>query len=252
MEGEDKMKKRFLLFAGIVVLLLTAVLMYGCQQSGSSLGGSTNQQEGIWVTGEGKVKVTPDVVNVQLGIQAQAKTVADAQNQATKAMNDVMSALTTNGVAQKDIQTQYYNIQQLTRWDNDKQEQIITGYQVINMVNAKIREIVKAGAIVDAVTLAGGDLTRVNSIQFSVDDPTIYSDQAREKAMADAKDKATQLANWSGVKLGKPIYISESSVATPRTVPVYTKEALDAGASTPISAGELEISLIVQVTYAIR
>ncbi len=246
------MKKRILLFAGIVVILLTAVLLYGCQQSGSPAGAYTNQQEGIWVTGEGKVKVIPDVVNVQLGIQAQAKTIADAQNQATKAMNDVMSALTTNGVAQKDIQTQYYNIQQITRWDNDKQEQVITGYQVTNMVNAKIREIVKAGAIVDAVTLAGGDLTRVNSIQFAVDDPTIYSDQAREKAMADAKDTATQLANWSGVKLGKPIYISEMNVSTPRTIPLYAKEAADSSSSTPISVGELEISLTVQVTYAIR
>jgi uncharacterized protein len=245
------MKKRFLLFAVITILVLTTALFYGCQQSGPSAGAYSNQQEGIWVTGEGKVKVIPDVVNIQLGIQTQAKTIADAQAQATKAMNDVMSALTTNGVAEKDIQTQYYNIQQLTKWDNDKQEQIVTGYQVTNMVNAKIREIVKAGTIIDTATQAGGDLTRVNSLQFSVDDPTIYYDQAREKAMADANDTATQLAKLSDVKLGKAIYISETNVLTPQTVPIY-KAATDSSSSTPISAGELEITINVQVTYAIH
>ena len=116
------------------------------------------------------------MANVQLGIQAQAKTVSDAQNQATKAMNDVMAALTANGVAQKDIQTQYYNIQQTTSWDNNKQEQIVTGYQINNIVSIKVRGVdtdaTRAGTVIDAVTLAGGDLTRINSIQFTVDDPT--------------------------------------------------------------------------------
>ena len=245
------MKKWSLLFLGVVVLLLTAGLLYGCD-AGASFGTSANQQKGIWVTGEGKVTVAPNLVEVQLGIQAQAKTIADAQNQATNAMNDIMSVLTANGVAPKDIQTQSYNIQQLTRWDSDKQEQVITGYQITNMVNVKIRDIVKAGAIIDAVAQAGGDLTRVNSIQFSIDDPTVYTDQARAKAMADAKDTATQLATLSNVKLGNPIYISETDVSIPQTVSVYTKEALDAGTSTPISTGELVISLTVQVNYTIR
>ncbi|MDD5289067.1 MAG: SIMPL domain-containing protein [Dehalococcoidales bacterium] len=247
------MKKKFLLFAMVAVLVLTMVLLYGCQQTGASVGLSSSQQTGIWVTGEGKVTVAPDVVNIQLGIQSQAKAVADAQTQASQAMNAVMSSLTDNGVAQKDIQTQYYNIQQLTRWDNDTQEQVITGYQVTNLVNAKIRDVAKAGTIIDAATQAGGDLTRVNSIQFSVDDPTVYYDQAREKAMADANDTATQLAKQADVKLGKAIYISETNVSTPRTISVYAKgTAEDASVTTPISAGEMEINLTVQVTYAIR
>lgn len=246
------MKKKILLLTGIIAILLTAGLLYGCQQSGSSAGVSGYQQTGIWVTGEGKVTVVPDVANVQLGIEAQAKTVADAQAQAAKAMNDIMSTLATNGVAQKDIQTQYYSIQQLTRWDSDKQEQVVIGYQVTNMVNAKIRNVDKAGTIIDAAVQAGGDLARVNMIQFSIDDQTVYNDLAREKAMADAKDTAKQLADLSGVKLGKPIYISETGVSTPRTIPVYAKDTVEGSSSTSISAGELEITLTVQVAYAIQ
>ena len=250
------MKKRFpLLFIGAAVLLLATGLLAGCQASGTSVV-SSNQQTGISVSGEGKVTVTPDVANIQLGIQAQASTVADAQSQATKAMNDVMTALTANGVAQKDIQTQYYNIQQTTTWDNNKQEQIVTGYQINNVVSIKVRGVdtdaTRAGTVIDAVTLAGGDLTRINSIQFTVDDPTADYDQARDKAMADAKDTATQLAKLAGVTLGKPISISESNVSVPQVYPVYAKDAAGTASSTPISTGELDITLDVQVVYSIQ
>lgn len=244
------MKKKFLvLFSGIAILMLVAVSLVGCQASVTPSSVS-NQQTGISVSGEGKVTVIPDVANIQLGIQAQGKTVADAQSQATKAMNDVMAALTANGVDQKDIQTQYYNIQQTTTWDNNKQQQIITGYEVSNVVNVKVRDVTKAGSVIDAVTAAGGDLTRVNSIQFSLDDTTLSIDKAREIAMADANDTATQLAKLAGVKLGKPISISESSSTPP--YPVYAKDAAASSSSTPISAGTMDITVDVQVVYAIQ
>ena len=245
------MKKKFLiLISGIAVLMLAAVTLVGCQASGTPAGVS-NPQTGISVSGEGKVTVSPDVANIQLGIQAQAMTVADAHNQATKAMNDVMAALTVNGVDQKDIQTQYYNIQQTTTYDNNKQQQVITGYEVSNVVSVKVRDVTKAGSIIDAVTVAGGDLTRVNSIQFSLDDPTTSIDKAREIAMADANDTATQLAKLAGVKLGKPISISENASA-PQILPMYAKDVAGSSSSTPISAGTLDITLDVQVLYAIQ
>jgi len=245
------MKKRILLLcAGIAILMLASGLLVGCQAAAQS-SGATNQQTGISVSGEGKVTVTPDIANIQLGIQAQALTVADAQSQAIKAMNDVMAALKANGVADQDIQTQYYNVQQVTTWDTNKQQQIVTGYMVSNVVNAKIRDVTKAGSVIDAVTAAGGDLTRVNSIQFALNDPTTSIDKAREIAMANAYDTATQLAKLAGVKLGKPISISESSSTPP--YPVYSKDAIaGSSSSTPISAGTLDITLDVQVVYTIQ
>ena len=245
------MKNKFLLlFSVIAILILAAVSLVGCQATVTPSSVS-NQQTGISVNGEGKVTVSPDVANIQLGIQVQATTVADAQSQATKAMNDVMAALKANGVADQDIQTQYYNVQQVTTWDTNKQQQIVTGYMVSNVVNVKVRDVTKAGSVIDAVTAAGGDLTRVNSIEFTLNDPTTSMDKAREIAMADANDTATQLAKLAGVKLGKPISISESSSTPP--YPVYTKDAVaGSSSSTPISAGTLDITLDVQVVYAIQ
>jgi hypothetical protein len=119
------------------------------------------------------------------------------------------------------------------------------------MVTAKIRDINKSGTIIDAVAEAGGDLTRINGISFTVDNPTTYYTQAREKAMADAEAKAEQMADLAGIKLDKPFYISESGGYIP--VP-YAVRSYDAGvsATTPISAGELEITLSVQVAYGIK
>jgi hypothetical protein len=155
-------------------------------------------------------------------------------------------------VAKADVETQNYNIQQTTRYDNVTQQNVATGYQVINYVNVKVRDVTKAGVILDAVTAAGGDLTRVNSVQFSLNDPTSANNQARDQAMADAKAIAAQLASDAGVKLGNPISISESEVSP--VTKYYNADMAVAGASssTPISAGELQITVAVQVTYAIQ
>ena len=247
------MKKKFMLFAVITAILLVSVLLVGCQASGSTtFTANTNQQTGISISGQGIVYVTPDIVNLQLGIQAQAATVADAQSQAAAAMNNVLAALTSNGVAKADVQTQNYSIQQTTRYDNIKQQEVVTGYQVINYVNVKVRDISKAGVILDAVTAAGGDLTRVNSVQFSLNDPTSANNQARDQAMADAKATASQLASDAGVKLGNPISISESEVSPITKTCEGAQMAANGSSSTTLSAGELQITVSVQVTYAIQ
>ncbi len=250
------MKKKWLVAVGLVSVL-AIVGLAGCGPDSAVLGeikgiSISSQQEGIWVGGTGKVAVIPDVATLRLGVEAQATIVAEAQSQATEAMNRVMTALTDNGVAEKDIKTQQFSIRQVTRWDNVKEKEVVIGYRVTNMVVAKIREIDKAGFIIDAVTVAGGDLTRIDSIAFSVDDPTSYYEEARQEAMADAKVKAEQLAELGGVRLGKPIYISENIAYPIYQRGVYEEMAIPAPAGAPsISPGETEISLTVQVVYAI-
>jgi len=95
-----------------------------------------------------------------------------------------------------------------------------------------------------------GDLTRIDNVGFTLEDSTAFEKQAREKAMADAKATAQQLASLSEVGLGKPIYISESSQVPIiyRSLPMV--KAADAS-STPISAGELDVMVTVNIVYAI-
>jgi len=249
------MKRDLLMAVGMVAISLALVLSLvgfsACTAGPTTIGtlDVNSQQEGIWVSGQGKVTVTPDIATLYLGIEAQADTVAEAQSQAVEAMDAVMTTLTDNGVDEDDIQTQYFSIDQVTRWDDG--EQIVIGYRVTNMVTAKVREIDDVGSIIDAVATAGGDLIRINNIAFSVDDPSEYYEEAREEAMADAKAKAEQLADLAGVELGRPTYISEGTIYSPV---VYRDVGMTEAAppSTPISPGEIELTLIVQVAYAIE
>ena len=245
-----------------LILTITLLVIAGCDSisappSGSSRTGVSGQQNtGIWVNGTGEVTVTPDIALLVIGVEAQQDTVAEAQSKASTAMNDLMTALVNSGIEEKDIQTQYFRIDQRTRWDNFNEEEIITGYQVTNTVTVKIRDIDNAGNIVDTAVSAGGDYIRINSFNFTVEDPTEYYDEAREKATADAKDKAEKLAEQNGVKLGEPTYISESTY-TPSSYGgmAFMKESAAVPAPaivTSISPGEIDISLTVQIAYNIN
>jgi uncharacterized protein YggE len=217
---------------------------------------NVNNQQGIWVNGQGTVTVTPDIATVNLGVSAKASTVAEAQSQAATAMDKVIAALKSNGVADKDIQTRYFSIQQLTRYDNNSQQSVVTGYMVSNTVTVKIRVMDKVGSIIDKVAVAGGDYTRINGISFSVDKPEQYYANARTKAMEDAKTKAEQLAKLSGVALGKATYVSESS-SSPSPYyysgAMYAKDMESAAVpTTSISPGETDIIINVQLAFAIQ
>ena len=261
------MRKVVLLVVGLV--LVGAVLLSGCTSDGNAstevgqgswstqdvmalLASDSSQQTGVWVAGTGKVTVVPDIAILTLGVEAQASTVMEAQGDAAAAMTEVMAVLTANGVAEKDIQTRWYSISPVTKWIDDYKEQITIGYRVTNTVTVKVRDIDKTGTIIDAVTAVGGDLTRIQSISFTVDDTDAYYDEAREKAILDAMAKAEQIASVANVTLGKPIYISEMSSPVPPYPerPYIYDEAV--GATTPISAGEMEISITVQMVYALQ
>ena len=259
------MRKRKWLLAISLALVLAIVGLTGCNTESASLGKLSNiqfssQQEGIWVSGMGEITVTPDIATLRVGIEAQEASVAEAQTKASEAMNKVMTALTDSGVAEEDIQTQYFSIHQRTRWDREKDEEIVLGYQVTNTVVAKIRVLVyesyplnyKVGIIINAVAEAGGDLIRINSIGWSADDPSVYYEEARGKAMADAKAKAEQLAELAGITLGKPTYVSEGT-QPPIYKDVYYELAGGAPMPVPppISPGEMKVSLTVQVAYSI-
>ncbi|MBN1152446.1 MAG: SIMPL domain-containing protein [Dehalococcoidia bacterium] len=249
-------KIRMAMIGAVLALLLPVLALAGCTAVAPATAPNItvgSQQEGIWVTGQGEVQAVPDIAVLSLGVQAQAPTVAEAQNQAKQAMDSVMAALKANGVEEKDIQTTGYSIWQQTRWDNDKQEEIVTGYQVSNSVRVKVRKVADAGTILDAAVTAGGDLIRVQGIHFEVDDPTAFLADARSKAVADAKMRAQQLASLAGVDLGKPTYITESyyNPIIYRDVEMAKADS-QAPAPTPITPGETTITASVQIVYAIE
>ncbi|MDO8472760.1 MAG: SIMPL domain-containing protein [Dehalococcoidia bacterium] len=250
--------KTWIILAAAVVLVGLAAA--GCQAGSSgaanSNSGNTAQQSGIWVTGQGKVTGVPDTAVVVLGIAAQATTVTEAQGKARTAMDAVVKVLKAKGVKDNDIQTQRFSITPITQWIEKENRQQIIGYIVDNMVTAKIRQTDSAGPIIDAVADAGGDLIRINSISFTIDDQSTLLAQAQELALKDAKAKAKVIADTMGIRLGILTYaqVSDSTPMTP--YPVYaSKDSASGPASIPdtsINAGEITIRATVTAAWGIQ
>ena len=236
---------------------------------GTSLGASelsralaaTNQQSGIWVTGLGEVTITPDLALLSLGVEAQEATVAQAQDQAARAMDAVVKVLRDSGVAPGDIQTRFFNIQpeytfeEVRGLDRRSTRRVLVGYRVTNTVTVKVRDLESVGSLVDQVAKAGGDLVRVNSISFTLDDATSAQREAREKAVQDALEKAQQFATLTGVSVGDLMFISEGGGGVPAIRNLAAARVLAEAApvpTTPISPGELEVRVVVQAVFGIE
>jgi hypothetical protein len=124
---------------------------------------------------------------------------------------------------------------------------------VSNTVEVKVRVIANAGKIIDAAVAVASDAVRVNNIYFSVDNPTVAMDQARELALLDAKAKAQQIARVTGVSLGQVSFVSDSSSSGGRIVaPSFDAKAGAEGATTPILPGDTDLTVSVQVIYNIK
>lgn len=210
-------------------------------------GSTTN---GISVSGTGEAFGSPDIAVITLGVQAQAATVAEARETAAATAQAVINSVKKNGVADKDIVTTQFTI--TPQYDfRANGGQTIRGYQVTNVVSIKVRKIDTAGKVLDDATAAGGNNTLVQSISFTIDDPSKLREAARADALKDAQDKAEQLARNAGVKLGKPMAISESTGSVP--IPFAAAPARAAAdTATPIQTGDLRVTISVQVLYAIE
>jgi uncharacterized protein len=220
----------------------------------STLAVGASQQTGIAVCGHGTATITPDQAHLVVGVQATAAHAQDARTQAAQAMNAVLAALKNNGVADQDIQTAYFSIQPVYDYSNGKGQPQLVGYQATNTVQATIRKVGDTGKIVDAVTQAGGDNVQVSGINFSSSDPTKGMAQAQQNALNDAHNQAQQIAQGAGVSLGAPISIEVGSCNESAFLTTTNQSAsgTSTNPTTPIQAGQQQVSVEVGVVYALR
>jgi uncharacterized protein YggE len=232
----------------IAVIGGLAVVLSACGSPGEiTVNTSTEARTGISVAGVGEVTGTPDTLQLDLGVSALADTVDQAAAIAAERAQAVIGALTSNGVAEEDITTTDYSI--YPEYDYSNNQERIVGYRVNNTVRAKLHEIENAGSVIDAVTAAGGDETRVNGLSFSIEDDADLITAAREAAWNDALAKATQLAELSGQTLGAATSIVETVTSPP--VPYYARDLAGGAedAATPIEPGTSTVAIDLMVEF---
>ena len=217
-----------------------------------TVAGNGAATQGIAVAGEGSVSVAPDIALVNLGVEVTAGTVADARSQAADAMDAMQGAMNDEGVEDKDIQTQYFNIYPQYQYADNKAPEIV-GYTVSNTVQVKIRNLDSVSAVLDGAIAAGGDAVRVNGISFTIEDPEEFLADARREAVENAREHAQVLADAAGVELGDAISINESTNYNGGLYyPAAERADAGMGGSTPVNPGEQELRVNVTVVYGIK
>ena len=205
---------------------------------------------GISVSGQGQASRVPNLATLNLGVEAFRDTVQAARDDAANAMEGVIDVLKNRGIENRDIQTRFFNIN--PRFERNGQN--IVGFQVSNQLTVKIRNLDNVGTIIDEVTRAGGDLTRFQGINFSIEDTKPLEEQARAAAVADMTAKANQLAQLTGVQLGQPYSITETGGFSPIRAASLDRAffSAEAAAPTQILAGEVDVTVTLQAMYAVQ
>lgn len=203
----------------------------------------------ITVVGQGKVEAEPDMAQANIGVEIVGPDVKQTSAEASQTMEAILSALQAQGVAEDDIQTSFFNV-----WvERPFNPQGSSGggevlYHVNNNVQVTIRDLEQVTTILGAAIEAGAN--NINSVNFNVSDPSQVRSEARKLAVDNALAKAQELADLNGVGVGEVVSVSEVIGGSP-AFSELSAAGLGGGGG-PILPGDVEISVQLQVTYAIQ
>lgn len=202
----------------------------------------------ITVSGTGKALSAPNVAKYTLGVVTGSQTTAEG---ALKILSDrsqaVVKAITSEGVAEKDIATTNLSVNPV--YDFSRGQQEIRGFEASQSVEVTIRNLDKIGVILAKATGEGAN--QAGGLTFTVDDIEKVRSEAQAEAIAEAREKAKQLAQALGVGLGRVKTFSASEVAPPGPLP-YATRAESAATAPAVPAGTQEIQVSVTITYELR
>ncbi len=201
----------------------------------------------VTVVGSGEVKGTPETLNVNASIEFTAPDVTGAMNQVSDRQLGVINALVEAGVDRNDISTTQVSLQPQFAPTTDSTA--IVGYRASNSIDVKIRQLDAASQALALIVSTGGDATRINNVNYSIEDDSQLVRDARSRAFNDAKDRADQYAGLSGLTLGKVISISEAPGSAPPVPMPRGGAEMAMAAPVPVEPGQQTIGFSVTVIW---
>ena len=203
----------------------------------------------ITVTGEGRIEAAPDMATITLGVTHEAKEARDAMQATSEAVAKVLERLAAMGIAPRDLQTRQLSLNPL--WSDSsvsgRDRRRITGFVASNTVMVRVRDLAALGGVLDAVIEDGAN--DFNGLRFGLQDSAPLMDEARQRAVADAMDRAKLLAGAAGVTLGPVLSIDEHGGGS--VAPMAEMAMRMSAAGAPVAAGELTITANVAMVFAI-
>lgn len=209
------------------------------------------------IAAEGKVARTPDLAVFSAGVTTQGKTAGEALTENAQRMAAVIAALRKAGIAERDIQTSNLSVnpvygqpKRLPDGSYEQTDPVIIGYQATNQVSVRQRKLDQYGKVIDTLVSAGAN--QVNGPSFQIDSPEGALDEARVAAMSKARARADLYAKAAGLRVVRVLSISENGGFAPPPQPpiMFAREAMSsAPKASPVAAGELEMTVTVNVSY---
>ncbi len=212
------------------------------------------QAEGrLTVSGEARVAAVPDLATITLGARGRGETAIEAMNTTSLAVDSILARLAALDVAARDIQTTQLRVNEQSRWDQDKEQDVFIGYLATNTVQVRVRDLDRIGELLSAVLDDGAN--DLQDLSFGLQHPREVEDEARRRAVADAQAKAALYAEAAEVTLGDILSIKDSAEPLVRSIAAAEQmvivEEAPAAKDVPVAAGEIEVRAEVTMVFAI-
>lgn len=245
-------------------LIIYVVVCIGNEiKQGRYIGQEIESQNNITISATGEVYAKPDLALASFTVVTEKKTVGEAMRENTEKMNKVVSFVKEQGIKDKDLKTTNFNIYPQYEWRKGETcvppcpegKRVLTGYEISQSLQVKIRDLEKIGDIIQGATEKGAN--QIGDLQFTIDQRDEFEKQAREQAIKEAKDKAKELASQLGVNLVRITSFNEGSTG----FRYYDNLSFAESAATPkamgggvpqIQTGENKIEVQVVITYEIN
>ncbi len=207
---------------------------------------TTNTVNHINVIGQASIKVAPDTVMVNVGVQTVAKTAQEAQTNNNKQMDAVIAALKAMGITDSQMATTGISLFPESDPNINPDDPIaIVRYRASNQITVTSKDLTQAAPILDTAIGAGANSN--GSVSFTVEDDSSFRTQAIEQAVKNSRPKAEAAARGLGVTIKDAIIVDETTTAG--TFVVDTAQGLGGGGATPIIPGQITVTEIVKVVY---
>lgn len=259
MTQDNSIKKLTLISLSLLSLFLLALVVY----FGKLIFFKSSYDNGpytVTVMATGEAKAIPNVATFNFSAVSEGKDVSEAQNKMNAIANKAIEYLKSQGIEDKDIQTQNYSANPKYEYRSDTSgvmivpgRQVLVGYEASETVKVKVHDVSKAGTLLSGV--GGLGVTEISGISMESDDLDSLKQVATEDAIKKAKDKASKLSQTVGVRLGRIVSFYEEN---PQGGPIPYGGATDVAMSKSslvapqIQPGENTITSTVSITYEIK
>ncbi len=209
----------------------------------------------ISVSGEGIVRAEPDQATVRFGVVTRAEDPEEARRLNAAASREAMNAVRALGVAEAKMRLETLRLQPAREYNNQTRRYDEVGFEATRQVVVEVEDLETLPALVAEVVQKGAN--RLNGIAYVLKDRTTARNEALQKAMADAREKAHLMASTLGEEVGRALTVNEQSFSFPQPVVRMAQAQLAVSRSAEpepdaYAAGEIEVRAVVQVIFAMK